>query len=383
MLSPDIHESIANLSPETWQALDTVADYLHLQAVPALPPESDRDVLAEEIAAVRSSLSLRLFCEGLAPNVRQELANLRLPDSSPNEVDLEAVVLTVSTHIALVRWQIAARGNVLETEPPALPDCERLRHGDLVAIAATDDAEISTGEFWRYTDLRIGHAARQALVWIDGLQADLLRVSPEQLSFIPEPEGLERRDELRRLTGNGFELRLFDTGQTDRHGKTLLAYDLYDDRFARVYRPIFSGADFAASPLHAIDSDATAAALLSFLALQPGDVEDEYFADYEPRQRQWRDERAESLSAWSRHLEERHQWRQWHEAGRTHEAVRAVIDHGVLGDLFEVLSCDVFHAQDVVDELELDVEDGHVRRFLQELHRFQMEELHGDGINRP
>ena len=60
---------------------------------------------------------------------------------------------------------------------------------------------------------------------------------------------------------------------------------------------LFEGEDFGCSPLHAIDSDETIAALLGFLTLRPGDTDSEYFADYTPRQLEFCDQHAEAL-AW-------------------------------------------------------------------------------------
>ena len=49
------------------------------------------------------------------------------------------------------------------------------------------------------------------------------------------------------------------------------------------------------SPLDANDSDATVAALLSFLSLQPGDTDREHFEDYSLRQMQWVEGHADEL----------------------------------------------------------------------------------------
>lgn len=52
-------------------------------------------------------------------------------------------------------------------------------------------------------------------------------------------------------------------------------------------RALFAGDDFRPSPLHAIDGDAVALALLSFLTLQPGDTDAEYFNAYTDEQMGW------------------------------------------------------------------------------------------------
>ena len=91
--------------------------------------------------------------------------------------------------------------------------------------------------------------------------------------------------------GKRFTLALFDTYQT-RGGKCQLAYTLTSDDGTE----IFTGSDFCASPLHSIDSDETLRSLLGFLTLRPGDVEPEYFEDYDPQQIEWRDAYAEEFS---------------------------------------------------------------------------------------
>jgi hypothetical protein len=75
---------------------------------------------------------------------------------------------------------------------------------------------------------------------------------------------------------------LFDTYQSDRYHKPILAYRLHDGG-----RLIFEGADFHCSPLHAIDSDETVAGLLSFLSLQPGDTDPESFSSCTLQQLEW------------------------------------------------------------------------------------------------
>lgn len=115
----------------------------------------------------------------------------------------------------------------------------------------------------------------------------------------PEPATPMRYGLLRtiRLTpyrpgqGPTFTLRMWDTGRTDRRGQSLLAYEL-----RAAGHTLFRGEDFAGSPLHADDSDATVAALLGFLTLRPGDTDREYFADYTPEQLAFVEAHAEHLS---------------------------------------------------------------------------------------
>ncbi|MBO1318312.1 hypothetical protein [Acanthopleuribacter pedis] len=105
--------------------------------------------------------------------------------------------------------------------------------------------------------------------------------------------GIQADPLLRTWEEDGFRLEVFDTHQT-RNGKNRLAYRLFDRHFDEI--PIFEGDDFCASPLDAIDSEATIAALLNFLSLRPGDTDETYFDDYSARQREWCDLRAEALA---------------------------------------------------------------------------------------
>jgi hypothetical protein len=94
-----------------------------------------------------------------------------------------------------------------------------------------------------------------------------------------------------RTWGNGdYRLELYDTCQTDRYGKSVLAYQFFHNGTL-----IFEGADFHASPLHAIDGDQTVAGLLHFLSLQPGDTDPDYFDDYTPEQLAFARQEGESL----------------------------------------------------------------------------------------
>lgn len=98
---------------------------------------------------------------------------------------------------------------------------------------------------------------------------------------------------LRHVLTDDHRLLLWDTLKQDSLGKCLLGYALYapgDDD------PIFVGADFACSPMRAIDSDAALRSLLTFLTLKPGDTDADYFDNYTPRQISWCNQYAEELS---------------------------------------------------------------------------------------
>ena len=80
-----------------------------------------------------------------------------------------------------------------------------------------------------------------------------------------------------------YELHTYDTGRRDNRGQTVIGYT-----FGPCGAPsIFSGEDFAGSPMDADDSDETLRNLLGFLTLRPGDTDAEYFATYNARQLDW------------------------------------------------------------------------------------------------
>lgn len=92
-----------------------------------------------------------------------------------------------------------------------------------------------------------------------------------------------------------FTLNTFDSGRTDNLGKSILEYR-FQGPDGKI---IFEGADFHCSPMHAIDSDAAVRALLSFLTMQPGDTDAEYFESYTQEQLDFASEHAEALSIYA------------------------------------------------------------------------------------
>ena len=96
------------------------------------------------------------------------------------------------------------------------------------------------------------------------------------------------------LAGPTFRLRLYYVGG-DRIGYVLTQFDGNGANG----REIFEGADFRPSPLHAIDSDETVRALMTFLTLRPGDTDAEYFDSYTPEQRDFAATHAEALSLYA------------------------------------------------------------------------------------
>lgn len=96
-------------------------------------------------------------------------------------------------------------------------------------------------------------------------------------------------EHLRTWQADDFRLDLyyFGTGW----GRVRMAYEFRDRG-----ELIFTGDDFYPSPLYAYDGDEAIAALLGFLALQPGDTDREHFDEYSNRQLAWAYERAEVLA---------------------------------------------------------------------------------------
>lgn len=78
---------------------------------------------------------------------------------------------------------------------------------------------------------------------------------------------------------------------TDRDGKDLIAYQLYDSDWHD--NPVFEGNDFHSPNGYSMEESALS--LLGFLTLKEGDTDSEYFEQYTPEQIKWRDERAEQM----------------------------------------------------------------------------------------
>ena len=96
----------------------------------------------------------------------------------------------------------------------------------------------------------------------------------------------------------GAIIKLWRTNDRDWRGQDKLHYALYHNG-----NVIFEGGDFAGSPLHAIDSDATFATILTFLSMQPGDTDPEYFESYTGDQLNWIASYGEELSLYALELE--------------------------------------------------------------------------------
>ncbi len=97
------------------------------------------------------------------------------------------------------------------------------------------------------------------------------------------------------VQGKRYTLHTWDSGRLDTRGCTYIRYELREG-FGDTSAVLFEGEDFAGSPMHADDADATMAALLGFLTLRPGDTDADYFAAYTPEQLAWAESDAEALA---------------------------------------------------------------------------------------
>lgn len=99
--------------------------------------------------------------------------------------------------------------------------------------------------------------------------------------------------------GPTFALTTWDIGRQGFHvgayGKDVLGYRLTMTE-GKKRTVLFEGEDFGCSPIHAIDSDACIATIMSFLTLRPGDTDAEYFEKYTEVQKAYCADYAEALS---------------------------------------------------------------------------------------
>jgi len=99
---------------------------------------------------------------------------------------------------------------------------------------------------------------------------------------------------------NGYTVGLDFTGHIDQTGHAQVAYYLARPDGSRV----FEGTDFYTPAQMCADGPEAATALLSFLTLQLGDADQEYFGDYTPEQLDWcQSGEAEDLSLFALELE--------------------------------------------------------------------------------
>jgi hypothetical protein len=84
---------------------------------------------------------------------------------------------------------------------------------------------------------------------------------------------------------DGYKMTLQDLGVDGNQKKHRVAYAFSDPNGKK----LFEGRDLFASPMHDPESLESAKALLSFLTLQEGDTDDEYFDNYTPDQLEFRE----------------------------------------------------------------------------------------------
>jgi hypothetical protein len=98
-----------------------------------------------------------------------------------------------------------------------------------------------------------------------------------------------------------YVLTTWDTHRRDQWGKYILGYSLTGPhgKGKRSTKPIFTGEDYHVGAGQAIDSDSAIRALIGFLAIQPGDTDDEYFDKYTKRQLRFAKEEGEELSMYA------------------------------------------------------------------------------------
>jgi len=114
---------------------------------------------------------------------------------------------------------------------------------------------------------------------------------------------MSERDFTRYQAPNGYTVGLDFTGRIDHRalGHAQVAYYLARPDGSRV----FEGTDFHTPAQMCADGPEAATALLSFLTVQPGDVEEKYFDKYTPEQLDWANgNEAEDLRFFSMGLEE-------------------------------------------------------------------------------
>lgn len=98
------------------------------------------------------------------------------------------------------------------------------------------------------------------------------------------------------LDGMPYMLHVWDAQTRADTGQHQVGYAFYHVNEAT---PIFAGEDIGISPAHAIDSDAALRSIMGWLTLRKGDVDADFFADYTPRQLEFRDSSdCEFLQLW-------------------------------------------------------------------------------------
>jgi hypothetical protein len=161
---------------------------------------------------------------------------------------------------------------------PSCPDGVKAEVLDAISAAIQVRAGYADGERTRWSVLRDGQLVASASApWT---LRTIQEAGVAQLAGRIADDG----DLIRDVQHDDVTLRLYaPTGELPAD-RDAIGYVLADHDTV-----VFAGFDFHPSPLHAVDSDATVEALAEFLALRPGDVEDDFFAHYTDSQREWID----------------------------------------------------------------------------------------------
>lgn len=85
---------------------------------------------------------------------------------------------------------------------------------------------------------------------------------------------------MRKYNFDGYKLTLQATDKRDSTNHILVSYNFSNPDGEL----LFFGDDFGASPLHTPEGKESAKALLGFLTLRKGDTDEDYFANYTPKQ---------------------------------------------------------------------------------------------------
>lgn len=104
------------------------------------------------------------------------------------------------------------------------------------------------------------------------------------------------RDYLRQVDVDGYTLRTWDANKRLLVGGQYVLGYVFEAKDGSV---LFTGEDFACSPMHAVDSDESLRSLLGFLTLRPGDTDADYFEGYTPEQLHFCQTDAESMQLWA------------------------------------------------------------------------------------
>ena len=91
----------------------------------------------------------------------------------------------------------------------------------------------------------------------------------------------EMNDIINTWKYENYKVNIGDEIYNREQGRYYLSYEFFIDG-----KILFFGNDFGCSPMHSIDSEDAVMALLSFLTLKLGDVEEEYFQEHEYTQEQ-------------------------------------------------------------------------------------------------